>query len=121
MARDRTFSDDQRDAAVGPVLQAGMSAAEAAMAAAAGELAVPPFDVAPTTITGWIAAHNRREGGQLAGNAEAQRARAWAEKQIARIEAIENPTAKDGHAMQQALRVLTDAERMTTTRGRDEP
>jgi hypothetical protein len=113
MGRDRTFSDDQRDAAIGAVVLGGMSYADAALAAAAGELAVEPFEPAPTTVQGWVAAHTRREGVRLAGLPETERVRAVAEKTIARVESLDSPTARDLHAMQQAHKMLQDADRMT--------
>jgi hypothetical protein len=112
MARqhDRKFSTDQRDAAIGAVLEHGLTALEAAQAAAEGRLG-DPFDPSVTTVQGWVAAHQRREGVQVAGQEEARRVRAVAEKTIARVEAMDAPTAKDLHALREAQRLVHDADR----------
>jgi transposase len=107
---DRKFSTDQRDAVIAAVLEHGLTASEAAQAAADGRLG-DPFEPSVTTVQGWVAAHKRREGVEAAGQEESRRVRAVAEKTIARVEAMDAPTAKDLHALREAQRLVHDTDR----------
>jgi transposase len=105
------FNDQHRAAVVAAVLEQGLSAREVVEAAAAGELGLEPFRISTSTVQGRVAAHRRREGVVLMGTDEAQRVRALAEKTIARVEAMDEPTAKDMHALREALRTVNAADR----------
>jgi hypothetical protein len=81
------FSDEQRQAWIGAMLD-GYSAQEAAGAAATGELGLDPFEVAPSTIRGWLEFYRRTEGVEQSGSQEAKQARRMAQETIAAVEKI---------------------------------
>src|SRR5215211_2774066 len=83
---DETFSTAQRAAVIGAVLEGGYTAQEAAEAAATGELGLDPFEVAPSTIQGWLESHRRTEGIEEQGSREAEQARRLAQETIAAVE-----------------------------------
>jgi hypothetical protein len=113
-------------------LEYGLSAAETARAAQAGELeGLPPTQVSETTCRDLAAEARRGRSTQSNGTAtteldearelgEAMAAeadeRAYLEKQIARIKAIEEPTAKDLHALRTAMNALGDIDRRQAKR-----
>jgi len=114
------FSDGQRHACIGAVLD-GYSAREATQAAASGELGLEPFEVSITTIQDWVAQHERSEEISDQGREEADRARVIAQKEIARVEALEAPTAKDLHSLEQALRLVRRADRQAPRKAPPKP
>jgi hypothetical protein len=113
-------------------LEHGMSAAETARAAQAGELeGLPPTRVSETTCRELAAEARREQSTQSNGSAasesdetrelgEAMAAeaeeRAYFEQQIARIKALDEPTAKQLSIMRTALHVLEDIDRRRAKR-----
>jgi hypothetical protein len=107
-------------AAVVAAREDGMAPAEVVEHAAAGRFdGLPPFTIAESTIRRLVAFKRNRDR-VTAGNGgsdhdddtpEPDRLRALAEKTIARVEQLANPSAQDLSAAQQAQRVLDDADR----------
>jgi hypothetical protein len=118
-------------------LEHGLSAAETARAAQAGELeGLPPTRVSETTCRDLAAEARRERSTQSNGTAtsESEEARelgdamaaeaderAFLERQIARIKAIEQPTAKDLHALRTAMNALGDIDRREAKRAPQRP
>ena len=77
------------------------------------ELGLDPFEVAPSTIQGWLESHRRTEDVEESGSGEAEQARAIARETIAAIQAkpAAQRTSKELHALEQALRLLRRADR----------
>ena len=105
------YSEEERAAVVAAVLEHGLSAREAAEAAAAGELGLDPFEPSTSTVQGWVVQHKRREVVDASGHEEAERVRATAQKTIGRIEAMDSPSPKDLTALREALRAVNAADR----------
>ena len=118
-----------RDILIAAQLEQGMSAAETARAAQAGELeGLPPTRVSETSC-GELRAEAERERGNYSlantpgpptDQAEASE-RAYLEQQIARIRAIEEPTAKQITTLREAMRGLEDIEKRATRRAPRRP
>jgi hypothetical protein len=118
-------------------LEYGLSAAETARAAEAGELEdLPPTQVSETTCRDLAAEARRGRSTQSNGTATSESdearelgdamaaeadERTYLEKQIARIKAIEEPTAKDLHALCTAMNALSDIDRREAKRAPRRP
>jgi hypothetical protein len=116
------LSNEQREAVTRAMLEDGMSAGEVVELAAAGQLGLPAFEVSESTARDLRAeAERERDNGTVddpgppADQATAQ-ALAFAEREIARIEALETPSAKELSAYREALRIKQDAERQAEKR-----
>jgi transposase len=109
------FSDEQRAAVVRAVLEGGYTAREAAEAAGSGELGLDPFEVAASTIQGWLETHRRSEGVEESGSQEAEQARRMAQETIAAVENVPpaERTSKQLHALESALRVVRRTDRVS--------
>ncbi len=78
--------------------------------AAAGDFG-DPFEVSVATFQEWAAQHERSQEVADQGREEADRARAITQKEIARVEALEEPSARDLHTLEHALRLVRRADR----------
>jgi hypothetical protein len=105
------FSADQKAAVIG-AYEGGLTAREVAAAAAAGELLDEPFEIAVSTINDLVMRYRRTERVEDGTAEDAERVRAIAQKTIARVEALEAPTAKDLSALEGAIRVVRKTERV---------
>jgi hypothetical protein len=105
-------SQEQRDAVIRAQLEDGISAEEAVELAAAGQLyELEPFDISPSMVRELRREVERERPTNGGPKTELDRARAIAEATIARIEAMESPSAKDLHAARQAAQIIRDADR----------
>jgi hypothetical protein len=94
------------------MLDDSMSAEEVVELAAAGALyGLGPFDISPSQARELRAEAERERPTNGGPKTELDRARAIAEATLARIEAMDNPTAKDLHAARQAALIIRDAEK----------
>jgi hypothetical protein len=93
-------------------LEDSMSAEEVVELAAAGRLyGLEPFDISPSQARELRAEAERERPTNGGPKTELDRTRAIAEATIARVEALEAPTAKDLHAAREAARIIRDAEK----------
>jgi hypothetical protein len=70
-----------------------------------------PFDISPSHARELRTEAERERPTNGGPKTELDRTRAIAEATIARVEAMESPTAKDLHALRQATYIVRDAER----------
>jgi hypothetical protein len=110
--RDPKHTPEMRKAIVQAVEQ-GFTAREVVELAAAGQLGgQPPFEVAESTVHHLVGAARRERASRAATpNPETETMRRIAQATIARVDALEVPTAKDLSALAQAHRVLLQADR----------
>jgi hypothetical protein len=106
------LSDEQKAAVVRAMLEDAMGAEEVVELAAGGELyGLEPFDISPSTVRELRAEAERERPTNGGPKTEHDRARAIAEATLARVEAMDSPTAKDLHAARQAAQIIRDADK----------
>jgi hypothetical protein len=120
----RKLNAARKQAVITAILEDGMDGRQASEAAARGELGLEPFEIAPTTARD-LASRARRlreaNGSKVRPGPDEQKERDWLKLQVDRIMALEEPTAKDFHALKHALAAIDDIDRRAERRAALQP
>jgi hypothetical protein len=120
----RKLNAARKQAVIRAILEGGMDGRQASAAAAAGELGLEPFEIAPTTARDLASRARRvreRNGSNFGPHPDEQKQREWLQAQVDRIMALEAPTAKDIHALKHAQAAIDDIVRRADRRAALQP